>query len=97
MNIKKQNNKIIIEIQEEEIKKLLKEEREKARAQYFYFARAILSFMKRNKQKFNNEFKFETLQKIFNKLSEEDLRKCLEYLKFKGFVYEPQKDTFKLV
>ena len=97
MNIKKQNNKIIIEIEEEEIKKLIKEEKEKSRAQYFYFARAILSFMRKNKQKFNNEFKLETLQKIFNKLSEEDLRRCLDYLKFKGYIYEPQKDTFKLV
>jgi hypothetical protein len=97
MNIKKQNNKIIIEIEEEELRNLLKENKEKVKAQYFYFARAILSFMKKNKQKFNNEFKFETLQKIFNKLSESDLRKCLDYLKFKGLVYEPQKDTFKLV
>ena len=97
MNIKKQNNKIIIEIEEEEIRKLLKESTERMRSQYFYFAKAILSFMRRNKQKFNNEFRFETLQKIFNKLSEQDLRKCLDYLKYKGYIYEPQKDSFKLV
>jgi len=69
MNIRKQNNKIIIEIEEEEIRKLLKESTEKIRSQYFYFARAILSFMKRNKQKFNNEFRFETFAENFQQIN----------------------------